>query len=147
MNAEEAQDFMRPHGYARRVHFIEKTLIDPTDIGCQGQKISLGVGAIEFTRDKQGDIFTKNLFAHVFLNRVYFAPTNNLFYAMVVTTIPSAHHAAPFGSTVQTWAAISHQDMKNTLSPNVESGRTPNTGQPLRRAISRIIKNFIPPTL
>lgn len=147
MNAEEAQNFMRPLGYTRRIHFDEKSLIDPTDIGCQGQKISLGVGAIEFTSDKQGDIFTNTLFTAVFLNRVYFSPTNNLFYAMVATTIPSAHHAAPFGSTVQTWAAITPQDMENTLSPNVESKRTPNSGQPIRRTLSRIINNFIPPTV
>ena len=147
MNAEDAQNFMRPLGYARRIHFDEKSLIDPTDIGCQGQKISLGFGAIEFTSDKQGDISTKNLFTSVFLNRVYFSPTNNLFYAMVATTIPSTHHAAPFGSTVQTWAAISPQDMKNTLCANVGGGQTPSPGHPIRRTLSRFIKNLIPPTL
>lgn len=147
MNANEAQDDMRTHGYTRRIHFEEKSLTDPTDIGCQGQKISLGVGAIEFTRERPGDLSTKNLFTSVFLNRVYFSPTNNLFYAMVATTIPSIHHAARFGSTVQAWAAISPQDMKNTLCTNVGSVPPSSPGHPIRRTLSLFIKNLTPPTL
>ncbi len=146
MNAIEAQDFMRAHGYTRRIHFEEKSLIDPTELACPGQKISLGAGAIEFTRDKPGDVSVKNIFATVFLNRVFFSPTNNYFYAIVATIIPSAHHAAPFGSTTQTWAAIAPHDMKNTLSPNIESGQSPNSGQPIRGTISRLVRHFIPPT-
>lgn len=146
MNAHEAQDFMRTHGYTRRIHFEEKSLIDPTDLGCPGQKISLGAGAIEFTRDKPGDLSTKNLFTSVFLNRIFFSPTNNYFYAIVATIIPSAHHAAPFGSTAQAWAAIPPQDMKKTLCPAIESGQSPNSGQPIRRTISRLVRHFIPPT-
>ncbi len=146
-NSQETQDFMKSHGYARRIHFAGIALTDPTDIGVHGPKIELGAGAIEFTRDKQGDIVTKNLFTTILLDRVYFSPEKNIFYAMAATANPAVHHTCPFSTTTQTWVGLSPHDLKQTLDKQARKGQTPDSRQPVRRAISRLLGHFTPPSL
>lgn len=147
MNSQDTLNYMKSHGYTRRVHFAGMALTDPTEIGAHGPKIELGAGAIEFTRDKQGDFVTKNLFTTVLLDRVYFSPEKNLFFAMAATANPAVHHSCPFSSTMQTWVGLSPQDLKQTLDKQAGKGQTPDSNQPMRRAFSRLLSHFTPPSL
>ena len=147
MNSYEAQEMMKAHGYLRRIHFGETSLSDPISTVCQATKMPLGAGAIEFSRDKQGDFITKNLFAVVLLDRVFFSPEKNTFYALATTTMPSVHNAVPFSNTIQTWAALSPQSLSESLDRQAGIRPLLDSGQPQRGPMSRLINRIIHPRL
>lgn len=132
MDATTAQNFMKSHGYTRRIHFDGTTLSDLTGTGCRGAKISLGAGAIEFSRDMQADFVTRNLFAIIMLNRIFFAPANATFYALTTTTRPMPFAAASQSSASQVWAAFSPEEMARNLAR--QSGYKPPESAPRRPA-------------
>lgn len=143
MNASEAHDMMKVHGYLRRIHFGETSLTDTTNTNCQTSKIPIGIGAVEFKRDKQGDFVTKNLFAVILLDRVFFSPEKNSFYALATTTMPMIPQAFPLSNSIQTWAALAPKVLSEILDQQAGT-RPKNDSEPTRRGpVSSLINRLM----